>query len=416
MPKPPPRSSSGSSTPCSSRTCGVQAEHPAGRDLEAGVSKICEPMWRVQADAARARSRASDPARPPRGASPLGEREAELLVLVRGRDVLVRVRLDADGDAHQHAAPRTPSRRRASASRSISSKESTTIRPTPASSARLDLGVATCCCRASRSAAPGTPARSATASSPPVQTSRLQPLLGHPARDRRAQERLAGVVDVAPPARTRRETPAAARRGSRPRRARSAGCRARGEVGGRRRRPTVSAPSRVARRRRRTRARRTSALHVGGRAAASAGAAMRRPRRAARRPRASRATHIRSGARDAEQAEAVGEHLRVASLSHSRVRCRSVTSSSPRGSTRHVVVPLVVRRRRAPPGSARPGAARAARPPGRRPAGTRASAREQHGLALVVEQRRVEPVLAVRRRLRGVAQRSRQVRACAYCT
>ena len=84
---------------------------------------------------------------------------------------------------------------------------------------------ATCCCRAARSARPGSPARSATASSPPVQTSRPQPLLGDPARHRGAEERLAGVV-----ARRRRRTRSANSRhgrGSRPRRGRTAGCRAR---------------------------------------------------------------------------------------------------------------------------------------------------------------------------------------------
>ena len=67
--------------------------------------------------------------------------------------------------------PRRPDNR---ASRSISSKESTTILPTPApnaaSSSASDLLLP---CRTSRSA--GTPAASATASSPPVDTSMQQP-------------------------------------------------------------------------------------------------------------------------------------------------------------------------------------------------------------------------------------------------
>ena len=65
-----------------------------------------------------------------------GDREAELLVLVGGGDVLVGVGLDAGGDPDHHPRRSRPSSAVTAASRSISSKESTMIRPTPSSTAR----------------------------------------------------------------------------------------------------------------------------------------------------------------------------------------------------------------------------------------------------------------------------------------
>ena len=59
------------------------------------------------------------------------ERETELLVLVRGRDEVVRVRLHAHGDADHHWCADAACGRGAASMRSISSSESTTIRPTP---------------------------------------------------------------------------------------------------------------------------------------------------------------------------------------------------------------------------------------------------------------------------------------------
>ena len=71
------------------------------------VSKICEPMWRVHADQLAAPASASDAPHRLRGRAG-GQREPELLVLVRGRDELVGVRLDPDGHPDQHPLPRTP--------------------------------------------------------------------------------------------------------------------------------------------------------------------------------------------------------------------------------------------------------------------------------------------------------------------
>ena len=70
------------------------------------------------------------------------------------------------------------------------------IRPTPSSTARSSSAIVLLLpWKPTRSI--GKPARSATASSPPEHTSRLSPSSCDPAGDRRAQERLAGVVDVA---------------------------------------------------------------------------------------------------------------------------------------------------------------------------------------------------------------------------
>jgi hypothetical protein len=69
---------------------------------------------------------------------------------------------------------RAPRSRAIAVSRSISSNESTTIRPTPASTARVSSGTDLLLpCRPIRSA--GIPAASATRSSPLVQTSRCRP-------------------------------------------------------------------------------------------------------------------------------------------------------------------------------------------------------------------------------------------------
>ena len=101
MPSPPPRFSSGSSTPSSSRTwasspttrCAATSKPAGVEDLRADV--------RVQADQFEPR-RGEHPAYGIEGIA-ADQREAELLVLVRCRDELVGVRLDTDGGAHQDA-------------------------------------------------------------------------------------------------------------------------------------------------------------------------------------------------------------------------------------------------------------------------------------------------------------------------
>ena len=103
-------------------------------DLEAGGVEDLRADVRVQPDQLAAPGAASTRRTASCGVA-AGQREAELLVLVRGRDELVGVRLDADGDADEDRWRTYRARRARAASRSISSKESTTMRPTPASSA-----------------------------------------------------------------------------------------------------------------------------------------------------------------------------------------------------------------------------------------------------------------------------------------
>ena len=104
MPSPPPRSSA---TMLSRRAAG-------GRPRSAGAapttrcaatsnpdgSKICEPMCECR-PISRSPAQRDHPAHRLRGVA-AGQREAELLVLVRGRDELVGVRLDADRDPDHH--------------------------------------------------------------------------------------------------------------------------------------------------------------------------------------------------------------------------------------------------------------------------------------------------------------------------
>ena len=81
----------------------------------------------------------------------------------------------------------------------------------------------TCCCRGTRCARGGNPARSATCSSPPVATSRWSPSLGDQLRHRGAQERLARVRHRRRHRRRRRTRGSAP--AARPRRRRTAACR-----------------------------------------------------------------------------------------------------------------------------------------------------------------------------------------------
>ena len=108
------------------------------------------------------------------------------------------------------ARPRWPARR----SRSISSKESTMIRPTPAR-APARARRRSCCCRAARSARidPGPQGHRELAAGADVDA---ETLLGDPAGHGRTEEGLGGVVDV-PAGEGRPRTPVRARAGrSRP--------------------------------------------------------------------------------------------------------------------------------------------------------------------------------------------------------
>ena len=130
----------------------------------------------------------------PRGRAPR-RGTAELLVLVGGRDELVGVRLDPDRDADQHRGDDTRARRRrrTRARSPRTSRRRSTPTPTPAPCAISARDLLLPC---TPMGSPGTPARMATASSPPVHTSRRRPSSRDPAGDRGAQEGLAGVVHV----------------------------------------------------------------------------------------------------------------------------------------------------------------------------------------------------------------------------
>ena len=110
MPKPPPRLSSARSSPVAWCTWPSRPTTRCAAASNPAVSKICEPMWLCRPVSCSAGSPDHPHGRGQRVAG--GQREAELLVLVGGRDELVGVRLDADGrpDEHRHrrAARRHP--------------------------------------------------------------------------------------------------------------------------------------------------------------------------------------------------------------------------------------------------------------------------------------------------------------------
>ena len=193
MPKPPPRSSSGISTPSSSETraCRVSTRRVATSKPE--VSKIWRADVGVQARAGRA-AEPPAPGGPPRRRRP---RQIEKPNFWSSWAVAMYSWVCASTPAVTRTITPTGASCPAasSASRSISSKESTTIRPTPASTAR-------------RSSAHGLvvaveadPGRVDAGAQRDGQLAgradvEAQPLLGDPAGDRGAEERLAGVVDV----------------------------------------------------------------------------------------------------------------------------------------------------------------------------------------------------------------------------
>ena len=266
-------------------------------------------------------------------------------------------------------------------------------------------------CRAIRSA--GKPARSATASSPPVQTSRPRPSSATQRATAGAEERLAGVEDVGA-RRTRRAK--SRQRGAEVGLVEHEGRRAvlGGEVA-----DVVPADGQhavaVARSTAAARAR-VQRVDVAGRTqpapAPRADVAVQR-----RRPRCARTRrYIRSGrARRRAGRRPFASTIRVASTSQSRARCRSVG--------------LLVAARQDPAGVVEPvvGAGQlleVAGDPvrlaqlGRRGDHPRELAErpEQVALALVGEQRRVEVVAARRSPSSAALRSSEAIRACAYCT
>ena len=106
--------------------------------------------------------------------NPVAQREAELLILVRGGDVFVRVRFHADRHPDEDGLANAVVRGDLREALDLVERVDDDV-PDAGVDRADEFGVATCCCRARRSARPGSPPASATPSSPPVQTSRPRP-------------------------------------------------------------------------------------------------------------------------------------------------------------------------------------------------------------------------------------------------
>ena len=220
MPKPPPRSSSGSSVPVALGELGVQAQRPAGRDLEALGVEDLRPDVGVDAGQVQRRLRRGRPAAPRPPAPPAIEKPnfwsscavAMYSWVCASTPVVTRT----------ITRGRTPSSAARSPSRAISANESTMIRPTPAVSALAQLGDALVVAVQADPAQvdPGPLDHGQLAAGADVDA---QPLLAHPAGDRGAEEGLRRVVDVpAGEGRRRRRGPA---RAGPPRPPRTPACR-----------------------------------------------------------------------------------------------------------------------------------------------------------------------------------------------
>ena len=149
MPKPPPRSISGRVDAELVGDPGLQRQHPAGGDLEARRSRRSGSRCGSAGRAARG------PGRPAirRTASKASPQVIEKPNFWSSWAVAMYSWVCASTPAVTRTITRAvrPARRRSAASRSISSKESTMIRPTPSSTARRSSRQRSCCCRGSRS-------------------------------------------------------------------------------------------------------------------------------------------------------------------------------------------------------------------------------------------------------------------------
>ena len=224
MPKPPPRFSSGTGPPCSSRRCTVQ--QPPGRLREPADAEDLRADVAVQAEQAQLGARAD------RGddRGHLRQGDAELLVLPRGREVLVGAGVDAavHPEAHAlHDRRRDGRRRRRGRPPPRSRARSSRCRPRPRSRARRR----TCRSRAGPIRSAGHARRECEGQLAAGGDVDAQPRVAHPAGDVGREERLRRVVDVHRGAerrdrlRERGDDAAGAGRAPPPRRARRAGCR-----------------------------------------------------------------------------------------------------------------------------------------------------------------------------------------------
>ena len=210
MPKPPPRSSSGSSTPCSSRICAEQPDarggrRPRSRRCRRSASRCASAGRRSSSDGRRRGSGATaSAAAPPASEKPnfwsswavamnswvCASTPTVTRTSTRGRTPALARRARPAGRSRRTSRRRSGRRRRRAPRRS--------------SAHRLVVAVQ---------------ARSAPAGIPAAQRDRqlaagadveaAGPPRRRPADDRRAQERLAGVVDVARRRTPSREVPAA---------------------------------------------------------------------------------------------------------------------------------------------------------------------------------------------------------------
>ncbi len=171
MPRPPPRSISGSSTPCVSRTSDSRPTTRRAATSKPAMSKICEPMCEWMPRSSRL-GRASTWRTASAAAPPLSDRPNFWSSCAVAMNSWVCA--STPTVTRTSTAWRTPWPAAMAASRAISSYESTTMCPTPSltacSSSSMDLLLP---CSAIRSA--GIPPASATASSPGLHTSRFRP-------------------------------------------------------------------------------------------------------------------------------------------------------------------------------------------------------------------------------------------------
>ena len=174
MPRPPPRSSSGSSTPArrgSSRAARRRgARRPRSRRCRRSASRCgeCRPTSSSDGSVEHPAHRLE---RPRRSRSEKPNFWSSCAVAMNSW-----VCASTPTVTRTSTRCRTPAASAACASRAISCRESTTIRPTPAATARAS-SVDRLVVAVHRIRSAGKPAASATASSPPVQTSSAEPLL-----------------------------------------------------------------------------------------------------------------------------------------------------------------------------------------------------------------------------------------------
>ncbi len=173
IPKPPPRSTSGIRWPVSVASSARSSSTRRAATSKLDGSRIWEPMCEctpIRSSSGRASTaRSASRARPPLIESPNFWSSCAVEMYSWPPACTPVVTRTITG-----ALRPSPRDRTASATRSTSPRESITIRPTPASSARaISASDLLLPCRPM--SAPGTPARSATASSPPVEVSIRRP-------------------------------------------------------------------------------------------------------------------------------------------------------------------------------------------------------------------------------------------------